>query len=118
MRILFIHPNYRSGGAEIAGNWPPAWVAYLTGALRRAGYDDIHCIDAMTNNISEGDLRQIAPAQMEDWEAGADRVRKAAERREAVRARMKGPAEDRKAVGPPAVAACGGGKFQMPEEAA
>lgn len=24
MRILLIHPNYRSGGAEIAGNWPLA----------------------------------------------------------------------------------------------
>jgi anaerobic magnesium-protoporphyrin IX monomethyl ester cyclase len=58
MRILFIHPNYHSGGAEIAGNWPPAWVAYLTGALRKAGYDDIHFIDAMTNNVSEGDLRR------------------------------------------------------------
>ncbi len=22
MRILFVHPNYRSGGAEIAGTWP------------------------------------------------------------------------------------------------
>ena len=29
MRILLLHPNYHSGGAEIAGNWPPAWVAYL-----------------------------------------------------------------------------------------
>ncbi|MGY6633606.1 MAG: cobalamin-dependent protein, partial [Alkalilacustris sp.] len=58
MRILFIHPNYHSGGAEIAGNWPPAWVAYLTGALRQAGYDDIHFIDAMTNHVSEGDLRR------------------------------------------------------------
>ncbi len=37
MRILFIHPNYHSGGAEIAGNWPPAWVAYLSGALKKAG---------------------------------------------------------------------------------
>ena len=36
MRILFVHPNYRSGGAEIAGTWPPAWVAYLSGPLRRA----------------------------------------------------------------------------------
>jgi anaerobic magnesium-protoporphyrin IX monomethyl ester cyclase len=53
MRILFIHPNYRSGGAEIAGSWPPAWVAYLTGSLRRAGFDDIHFIDAMTNNIDD-----------------------------------------------------------------
>ncbi len=57
MRILFIHPNYRSGGAEIAGNWPPAWVAYLTGALRQAGYDDIYFVDAMTNNLSEGEIR-------------------------------------------------------------
>ncbi|MBR2656592.1 MAG: magnesium-protoporphyrin IX monomethyl ester anaerobic oxidative cyclase [Loktanella sp.] len=61
MRILFIHPNYRSGGAEIAGSWPPAWVAYLTGSLRRAGFDDIHFIDAMTNDISDAELApQIA----------------------------------------------------------
>ena len=33
MRLVLIHPNYHSGGAEIAGNWPPAWVAYLTGPL-------------------------------------------------------------------------------------
>ena len=38
MRILLLHPNYHSGGAEIAGNWPPAWVAYLAGALKTAGY--------------------------------------------------------------------------------
>jgi hypothetical protein len=28
------HPCYHSGGAEIAGNWPPAWVAYLAGSLK------------------------------------------------------------------------------------
>jgi len=28
MRILMIQPNYHSGGAEIAGNWPPSWVPY------------------------------------------------------------------------------------------
>src|SRR6056297_3486441 len=56
MRILFIHPNYRSGGAEIAGTWPPAWVAYLSGHLRTAGFDDIHFIDAMTDNIDDDDL--------------------------------------------------------------
>lgn len=53
MRILFVHPNYHSGGAEIAGNWPPAWVAYLSGALRKAGFDEIDFIDAMTNNLSD-----------------------------------------------------------------
>ena len=53
MRIVFVHPNYHSGGAEIAGNWPPAWVAYLAGALKRAGYDDVHFIDAMTNDLED-----------------------------------------------------------------
>jgi anaerobic magnesium-protoporphyrin IX monomethyl ester cyclase len=57
MRICLIHPNYHSGGAEIAGNWPPAWVAYLAGSLKAAGYDDVQFIDAMTNNLSEGQLR-------------------------------------------------------------
>lgn len=65
MRILFIHPNYHSGGAEIAGTWPPAWVAYLAGSLKAAGFDDIHFIDAMTMNVTPDDLRQrmvdIAP---------------------------------------------------------
>jgi len=56
MRILFVHPNYRSGGAEIAGSWPPAWVAYLTGSLRRAGFDDIQFLDAMTNNLDDGSI--------------------------------------------------------------
>ncbi|WP_109798579.1 MULTISPECIES: magnesium-protoporphyrin IX monomethyl ester anaerobic oxidative cyclase [Novosphingobium] len=58
MRILLIHPNYHSGGAEIAGNWPPAWAAYLAGALRRAGHNDLHFIDAMTDHISDEDLRE------------------------------------------------------------
>lgn len=53
MRIVLVHPNYHSGGAEIAGNWPPAWVAYLAGHLKGAGFDDIHFIDAMTNNIPD-----------------------------------------------------------------
>ncbi len=59
MRILLLHPNYHSGGAEIAGNWPPAWAAYIAGALRKAGFDDIRFIDAMTNNLSEAQVRQI-----------------------------------------------------------
>ncbi|MGP1352869.1 MAG: magnesium-protoporphyrin IX monomethyl ester anaerobic oxidative cyclase [Parasphingopyxis sp.] len=63
MRILFVHPNYRSGGAEIAGTWPPAWVAYLTGHLRQAGFEDIHFIDAMTNDISDAELAR----QMEEY---------------------------------------------------
>jgi anaerobic magnesium-protoporphyrin IX monomethyl ester cyclase len=57
MRIVFVHPNYHSGGAEIAGNWPPAWVAYLSGVLKSAGFHDIHFLDAMTNHLSDDDLR-------------------------------------------------------------
>jgi anaerobic magnesium-protoporphyrin IX monomethyl ester cyclase len=59
MRILLIHPNYHSGGAEIAGNWPPAWAAYLTGALKAAGYSDVRFVDAMTNNLTDENLRTI-----------------------------------------------------------
>ena len=56
MRIVLIHPNYHSGGAEIAGNWPPAWAAYLAGSLKAVGFDDIHFVDAMTNHLSDEDL--------------------------------------------------------------
>jgi len=56
MRIVFVQPNYQSGGAEIAGSWPPAWVAYLAGPLRRAGFNDIHFIDAMTHKLSDEDI--------------------------------------------------------------
>lgn len=65
MRILFIHPNYHSGGAEIAGNWPPAWVAYLTGYLKADGYTDVHFVDAMTHHLDDAEvearIREIAP---------------------------------------------------------
>jgi anaerobic magnesium-protoporphyrin IX monomethyl ester cyclase len=58
MRIVLVQPNYHSGGAEIAGNWPPAWVAYLAGALKKNGYTDVVFIDAMTNHLDDDTLRQ------------------------------------------------------------
>lgn len=58
MRIVLVHPNYHSGGAEIAGSWPPAWVAYLAGHLKDAGFTDIHFIDAMTNDLGDDEIRQ------------------------------------------------------------
>ncbi|MEZ4457443.1 MAG: magnesium-protoporphyrin IX monomethyl ester anaerobic oxidative cyclase [Gemmatimonadales bacterium] len=58
-RILLIHPNYHSGGAEIAGNWPPAWVAYLSGALKAAGFTNLRFIDAMTDHIDDAALTAI-----------------------------------------------------------
>lgn len=66
MRILFIHPNYHSGGAEIAGNWPPAWVAYLSGALKKAGYADVKFIDAMTFDVGDDALREEIAAYAPD----------------------------------------------------
>lgn len=66
MRILLVHPNYHSGGAEIAGNWPPAWVAYLSGALKSAGYLDVQFIDAMTDNISDDTLAELIVAAKPD----------------------------------------------------
>jgi len=65
MRIVLIHPNYHSGGAEIAGSWPPAWAAYLAGSLRSAGFDDVHFVDAMTHDLDDDTvaekLRELAP---------------------------------------------------------
>ena len=66
MRIVLIHPNYHSGGAEIAGNWPPAWAAYLSGALRAAGYEDIRFIDAMTNDLSDEQLQALLAEEKPD----------------------------------------------------
>ncbi|MBE0454604.1 MAG: bacteriochlorophyll 4-vinyl reductase [Roseovarius sp.] len=65
-RLVLIHPNYHSGGAEIVGNWPPAWVAYLAGPLKAAGYTDIHFIDAMTHHINEEELRARITALQPD----------------------------------------------------
>jgi anaerobic magnesium-protoporphyrin IX monomethyl ester cyclase len=58
MRLVFIQPNYHAGGAEIAGNWPPGWVAYIGGALKSVGFNDITFVDAMTNHIDDESLRR------------------------------------------------------------
>lgn len=59
MRVLMIQPNYHSGGAEIAGNWPPSWVPYVGGALKTAGFKEIRFVDAMSNNIEDAELAEI-----------------------------------------------------------
>jgi anaerobic magnesium-protoporphyrin IX monomethyl ester cyclase len=66
MRILLIHPNYHSGGAEIAGRWPPAWAAYLSGSLKAAGFTDVRFIDAMTDDISDEELRNLIAEALPD----------------------------------------------------
>ncbi|GAB0150524.1 magnesium-protoporphyrin IX monomethyl ester anaerobic oxidative cyclase [Marichromatium gracile] len=57
MRILFVHPNYSAGAADIAGNWSPAWVAYVAGYLKSGGYEDYHFIDAMVDKLDDDQLR-------------------------------------------------------------
>lgn len=59
MRVLMIQPNYHAGGAEIAGNWPPGWVAYIGGALKNAGMENVRFIDAMCEDIPDDRLREI-----------------------------------------------------------
>ncbi|WP_416669560.1 magnesium-protoporphyrin IX monomethyl ester anaerobic oxidative cyclase [Egbenema bharatensis] len=66
MRILMIQPNYHSGGAEIAGNWPPSWVPYVGGALKTAGFTEVHFIDAMSNHIEDGELAEQIRAYQPD----------------------------------------------------
>jgi len=66
MRIILIHPNYHSGGAEIAGSWPPAWVAYVAGQLKAKGYTDIRFIDAMTDHIENDALEAILLGEAPD----------------------------------------------------
>ncbi|MBK1640911.1 magnesium-protoporphyrin IX monomethyl ester anaerobic oxidative cyclase [Chromatium okenii] len=57
MRILFVHPNYSAGAADIAGNWSPAWVAYLAGYLKSGGYQDYQFIDALVDKLDDDQLR-------------------------------------------------------------
>ena len=59
MRVLLLHPNYHSGGAEIAGNWPPAWAAYVSGAIKSAGFPDVTFIDAMTDHVPDDRLEAM-----------------------------------------------------------
>jgi anaerobic magnesium-protoporphyrin IX monomethyl ester cyclase len=66
MRILMIQPNYHAGGAEIAGNWPPSWVPYLGGSIKKAGYNDVTFIDAMTDDIPNDVLEKLIERHQPD----------------------------------------------------
>ncbi|MBK1658687.1 magnesium-protoporphyrin IX monomethyl ester anaerobic oxidative cyclase [Paracraurococcus ruber] len=109
MRIVLIHPNYHSGGAEIAGNWPPAWVAYLAGYLKNAGYTDVTFIDAMTDHLSHDQLRE-ALAELQPDLVGTTAITPAIYEAEAV-------LELAKQACPQAVTVLGGihGTFMFPQ---
>jgi len=59
MKILMLQPNYHSGGAEIAGNWTPSWVAYIGGALKKAGYTQVRFVDAMADDLPDETIEDI-----------------------------------------------------------
>nr|WP_246046474.1 magnesium-protoporphyrin IX monomethyl ester anaerobic oxidative cyclase [Chlorobaculum thiosulfatiphilum] len=54
-----IQPNYHSGGAEIAGNWTPSWVAYIGGALKQAGFSQVKFVDAMADDLPDETIEEI-----------------------------------------------------------
>jgi len=66
MRILMIQPNYHSGGAEIAGNWPASWAPYVGGALKTAGFTEVRFIDAMCDRIGDIELAAQIKAYQPD----------------------------------------------------
>ncbi len=66
MKIMMIQPNYHAGGAEIAGNWPPSWVPYVGGALKKAGFENIRFVDAMTDYIPDDVLATIIAKNQPD----------------------------------------------------
>jgi len=66
MKILMVQPNYHSGGAEIAGNWTPSWVAYIGGALKQAGFDQVRFVDAMADDLPDEQIEQLIRANKPD----------------------------------------------------
>ncbi|MBN2885808.1 MAG: magnesium-protoporphyrin IX monomethyl ester anaerobic oxidative cyclase, partial [Chromatiaceae bacterium] len=66
MRILFIHPNYSAGAADIAGNWSPAWVAYIAGYLKSGGYQDYHFVDGLVDKLDDDQMREAIRAAQPD----------------------------------------------------
>jgi len=110
--------------------------AIRTAKLHGAALDILHVVQDLivypedpSMMVPLGDmadqLAKIAEAQMDDWEASADKAAKAAERREALRAQGKARAADRASDGAAErladfrmpngaeVKACGGGTQQM-----
>ncbi|MEO0692254.1 MAG: magnesium-protoporphyrin IX monomethyl ester anaerobic oxidative cyclase, partial [Pseudomonadota bacterium] len=83
--------------------------------LGKAGYWGPQTKDKVHFDFDE--TRTIAEAQLDDWEASADKAARAAERRAAVKAQMKDRAVERiqgfKMPNGAEVRACGGGDSQM-----
>lgn len=66
MRVPIIQPNYRSGGAGIAGDGPAGWVHYVGGALKHPGFTDLKFKDAMMDETTDGNLRALIARNQPD----------------------------------------------------
>jgi len=66
MKILMIQPNYHSGGAEIAGNWPASWAPYVGGSLKKAGFNNVRFLDAMVDDLSHEEIEAILTKNQPD----------------------------------------------------
>lgn len=66
MLILFIHPNYHSWRGDRRKR-PPACVAYLSGASKKAGYSNVKFIDAMTFDVGDEALGREAAIARHAW---------------------------------------------------
>lgn len=56
-KILFITPPYHCGVVEVAGRWAPLTFAYLSGEVRKAGFEPI-IYDAMTKQHGFREIRK------------------------------------------------------------
>lgn len=56
-KILFVTAPYHTGGIQVAGNWPPLYMAYLAGAARESGAE-ARIYDAMTKYHSYPEIKE------------------------------------------------------------
>jgi len=63
VRIPLVHPSCQCGSAGLAGHWPPAWAARLTGDQKAAGHTDVNVAGAMTHHLSEEQARERIETQ-------------------------------------------------------
>ena len=63
LRNPLVHPSCQCGSAGLAGHWPPAWAARLTGDQKAAGHTDVNVAGAMTHHLSEEQARERIETQ-------------------------------------------------------
>jgi anaerobic magnesium-protoporphyrin IX monomethyl ester cyclase len=70
-RILFVTPPYNCWGVQTIGNWPPLQLAYLAGAVLKAGHE-AKIFDAMNKKASYDDIRAVVEEYQPDFVMSLD----------------------------------------------